>query len=384
MMKYYLSISGFLSGFSISLCVAQEIPYPKSSVITGMEIDWSTHQRYAPGSDNFPLTWADDDHQYGIWGDGGGFGGTDSKYRVSFGVVRIAGGYDDFVARDLYGHKESSVHEAGLTGKSWGIICVKGNLYAWVHPDKKGGQWGNWEDHHSESRLYISEDKGASWQPAEWAFTPEDSLLGGSMLQYGKNYSGATDEYVYHYFAGPTHPRQEESTGLVREMRVPGYIYLSRVHQDHLMNKEMYEFFAGSHEHKPVWTKDINGKKPVFFDKNGVATPMSISYNSGLKRYLLTVSHSGTPHERGLLGVFDAPTPWGPWSTVTYSTNETWFGYDNPANVPQTVFYWCFPTKWMSSDGTEASLNFSGGSPEVKINDSFNTVRVRLKTPGKS
>ena len=41
-----------------------------------MNIDWSTHQRHAPGSDNFQLTWADDGHQYGIWGDGGGFAGT--------------------------------------------------------------------------------------------------------------------------------------------------------------------------------------------------------------------------------------------------------------------------------------------------------------------
>lgn len=380
-MKYYTLIFSILFKFSINLCTAQETPYPKSKVIEGMEIDWSTHQRFAPGSDNFPLTWADDGHQYGIWGDGGGFGGTNSMYRVSFGVVRIEGGHEDFTAYDKSGHKESAEHEAELPGKSWGIICVKGNLYAWVHPDRKGGQWGHWEDHHSESRLYISKDKGTFWQAAEWAFTPEDSLLGGAILQYGKNYSGAADEYVYHYFAAPTRPQREESTGLVREMRVPGYIYLSRVHQDHLMDKEMYEFFAGLDDNKPLWTKNVNGKKPVFFDKNGVATPMSISYNDGLKRYLLAVSHSGKPHERGLLGVFDAPTPWGPWSTVSYSTDETWFGYDNPENVPQTVFYWCFPTKWMDNEGKEASLNFSGGSPEVKINDSFNTVRVRFLIP---
>ena len=355
-------------------------PYPQSKEIAGMKIDWSTHQRRAPGSDNFPLTWADDDNQYGIWGDGGGFAGTGSKYRVALGVVRIEGDHKDFKGYDRYGHKESSEYEAKLTGKSWGIICVKGTLYAWIHPDKAGG-WGNWIEHHSESRLYLSKDKGASWQPAGWAFTPEDDLLGGGILQFGKNYQGARDKYVYNYFAKPTHPLVEESAGTAKEMRVPGYIYLARVNQNNLMDRSAYEFFAGYDRNVPLWTKNINEKEHIFFDINGVATPMGISYNIGLKKYLLTVSHRGKPHERGQLGVYESPSPWGPWSTITYSTDETWFGHDNAENVPQTAFYWCFPTKWMSRDGRNVSLNFSGGTQKFKLNDSFNTVRVEFLTP---
>jgi hypothetical protein len=80
------------------------------------------------------------------------------------------------------------------------MICVNGVLYAWIHPDKPGA-WGNGEYHHTESRLYISEDRGASWQPAPWAFTMDDGLLGGNILQFGKNYSSARDKYVYHYMA---------------------------------------------------------------------------------------------------------------------------------------------------------------------------------------
>jgi len=64
-------------------------PYPKSQIISGMDIDWTNHRRHAQGSDNFQLTWADDDHQYGIWGDGDGFAATNGKYRVSMGVARI-------------------------------------------------------------------------------------------------------------------------------------------------------------------------------------------------------------------------------------------------------------------------------------------------------
>jgi hypothetical protein len=138
---------------------AQDLPYPASKEIAGIKIDWTTYQRHAVGSDNFQLTWAEDNHQYGIWGDGGGFSGTNSKYRVSFGVARIEGNLNNYKGYDRYGNKESSEYEAKVTGKSWGIICVKGYLYAWVHPDKKGG-WGNWADHHSEARMYVSKIKG--------------------------------------------------------------------------------------------------------------------------------------------------------------------------------------------------------------------------------
>ncbi len=60
----------------------QTLPYPKSEVTGGISLDWNTHQRFAQGSDNFQLTWAADDHLYGAWGDGGGFGGTNSEGRV--------------------------------------------------------------------------------------------------------------------------------------------------------------------------------------------------------------------------------------------------------------------------------------------------------------
>ena len=39
-----------------------QAPYPSSPVVRAMRLDWSTHQRFAQGSDNFQLTWADDNH----------------------------------------------------------------------------------------------------------------------------------------------------------------------------------------------------------------------------------------------------------------------------------------------------------------------------------
>src|ERR1044072_2099047 len=61
------------------------------AVITGVTFETASHRRAAQGSDNWPATWSNDDHQYAVWGDGGGFGGTENEGRASFGVARIEG-----------------------------------------------------------------------------------------------------------------------------------------------------------------------------------------------------------------------------------------------------------------------------------------------------
>jgi Carbohydrate binding module (family 6) len=91
---------------------------------------------------------------------------------------------------------------------------------------------------------------------------------------------------------------------------------------------------------------------------------MAVSYNSGIGRYILTTEH--TKSHAGNLGNFDAPEPWGPWTTVGYYSN--WQGFDNP-------FYWNFSNKWLSEDGLDFTLIFTG----VKANDSWNTIRGRFK-----
>jgi len=71
--------------------ISQTAPYPPSSIIIGLQFNLSTIIERASGSDNWAITWADDDHQYATWGDGGGFGGTNNDGRVSLGVARIEG-----------------------------------------------------------------------------------------------------------------------------------------------------------------------------------------------------------------------------------------------------------------------------------------------------
>lgn len=342
--------------------VERAAPYPPSEVIQGIEFDFSTHRRLAPGSDNWQLTWADDGHQYAPWGDGGGFGGTNSDGRVSLGVGRVEGTWDDYRGYNVWGGKNAE-NPATFQGKSWGIVAVDGELYMWVSP--RSSLTGL----HSESRLHRSSDRGATWEPASWSFTKADRLSVPTICQFGRGYEGARDSYVYHYFVDPV-------ARFLFDHLPPGRIYSARVPKDRIMEREGYEFFAGlDTDGAPRWSSDIAAKEPVYQDPNGTGWTVAVSYNRGLRRYILTTEHVIT--SQGNLGMFEAPEPWGPWRTVAYlsSSSGTEFGR---GHIVANTFFWNVPPKWQSEDGREVTVVFTGAGQGAN-NDSWNSVRARLR-----
>ena len=122
----------------VFLCAAADVgagpPYQRSTYITGVQFNWGTHRQFARGSDNWPITWADDDNQYASWGDGGGFGGSNSDGRVSLGFARITGGEADYQGKNVWGGKGAE-NPAQFSGKSYGIVSIGGVLYMWRGPD---------------------------------------------------------------------------------------------------------------------------------------------------------------------------------------------------------------------------------------------------------
>jgi hypothetical protein len=335
--------------------------YPASSV--GISFDWSTHVRMANGSDNWPVTWAADDHQYTTWGDGGGFGGSNQDGRVSLGVARIEGSAGSYRGVNVWGGKDA-LQPAQFTGKSYGIAAVDGSLYMWRCGD------GSLATAYLFQRLYRSTNQGQSWQETGVEYT-QSSFSGSrgfycpTFLQYGKDYQGARDGYVYMYA-----PELKSSSW---EVQKPGEITLMRVPRSGLSSRSQYEYFAGlDGGGSPVWTGDMNGRRPVFQDReNGVMT-VSVSYNPGLGRYFLITEH--TTGMRGNIGIYDAPEPWGPWTTVLFES-----GFGTPG-IDATTFFWNFSNKWLSADGRDFTMVFTG----VSSNDSWNTVRGRFNPGGSS
>lgn len=356
----------------VTLCLlagntqAAEPPYPRSQVIERVEFDFSTHKRLAEGSDNWPTTWADDDHLYSAWGDGGGFGGTNNKGRVSLGVARIEGDAERYQGHNVWGGVNAD-RPAQFDGKSYGILCVGSVLYLWVAHQPN--------PHLSECRIAESKDHGKTWRRAEWSFHHQDEVTIPTFLNFGRDFAGARDGYVYSYLIHPTWGPGRSATGNYGfDVHKPGRIYLARVPKEAVMNRTRYEFFAGfEEENQPKWSAKLSDKRPVFEDRNGVGWNLSVSYNAGLKRYLLATEHRET--HAGKFGLFDAPEPWGPWTSVAY--DDEW----GKGHVEVSTFYWNFPAKWQSTNGTKFTLVFTGKNS----NDSWNTVQGQfIRKGGKS
>jgi hypothetical protein len=325
-------------------------PYPASREIVGITFDWDTHDRRAPGSDNWPITWAADGHQYTSWGDGGGFGGDNSDGRVSLGVARVEGDATSYTGHNVWGGKDAE-NVATFDGKSYGIISVDGTLYMWRSP-------GSGPTGYTRATVYRSGDQGMSWTPADWDFLQSDGLINPTFLQYGRDYAGARDSFVYMYANELKDPSD-------LKVQLPGEIALLRVPQNAIMDRSQYEFFAGLDSlGAPTWTTDLTRRRPVFQNHTGgVGWNSSASYNPGVGRYFLITEHTAT--SAGNIGIFDAPEPWGPWTTVLYQS-----GFGGPA-IQASTFFWNFSNKWSSVGGRDFVLVFTG----VGRNDSWNSVR---------
>src|SRR5439155_14798314 len=133
-----------------------------------------------------------------------------------------------------------------------------------------------------------------------------------------------------------------------------------------IRHRQSYEFFQRlDAARQPIWARDINERGTVFRHA-GKSYRSSISYNAGLRRYLWCQTlPGGDARFRGGFGIYDAPEPWGPWTTVFYT--EEWDVGPGESSS--------FPTKWMSPDGQTAYLVFSG-------DDSFSVRKATLVPRG--
>lgn len=322
--------------------IEKNAPYPASDVITG--ITWDPPEsivRLARGSDNWPITWADDGALYTAYGDGRGFQPYVPE-KLSMGLARVTGLPPDIEGANI---RSSFIEEEGNGArgkKASGILMVEGVLYLWVR-------------NADNSQLAWSADYGRSWTWADWKFTT--SFGCPTFLNFGKNYAGACDEYVYIYSPDSQSAYQPADR-----------MVLARVPQDQITDRSAYQFFQQQDNNgQPRWTENIDERGAVF-SHPGRCYRSGISYNDGLDRYLWCQIYPESAHPRGVrysggFGIYDAPAPWGPWTTV-YHTNDWDVGPGETSS---------FPTKWMSKNGRRLYLVFSG-------DDCFSVRGARLTT----
>jgi hypothetical protein len=201
-----------------------------------------------------------------------------------------------------------------------------------------------WVRNTANATLAWSADHGRTWN---WGLKFDQSLGCPAFLNFGRNYDGARDEYVYVYSQdGPSAYEPYDR------------IVLARVPRARIREQGAYEFFV-KRESEPIWSKRIEERGGVF-EYPGHCERLDAIYNRGLGRYLLTVSYG---HGHGW-GLFDSPSPWGPWTTA-FSTTDWGLGDTHGYRLP---------TKWIADDGRTMWLVFSGRQE----NDAFCLRRMQI------
>jgi hypothetical protein len=327
--------------------LANTSPCPPSPVIAGIE--WAPTEtiiRDAKDGDNWPVTWADDDAIYSTWGDGTGFVPKVER-KLSMGIARITGMPTKFHGENV----RSSAEQLGQGRdgkKGWGLLCVDGTLYLWL---------GHADNHGATAQLAWSKDHAKSWTFADWKFA-EFGMMG--FVNFGKDYAGARDDFVYAY----SHDDPRADTPADR-------FILLRAAQDKITDRGSWEFFMKlSADGQPLWTHDIRERGAVF-NHPGACLRSAMTYCAPLKRYLWwqhlpqppgVTKDRGDTRFAGGFAVYDAPEPWGPWTTAFF-TPQWDVGPGEHGD---------FPAKWMSPDGLTLQLVFSG-------EDAFSVREAKIK-----
>lgn len=302
-------------------------PYDNSTLITGVSFDTESLVRLAAGSDNWACTWGSDGKLYATWGDGDGFESADS----GMGVATI----DGIPPATLTGDDLWRVDRGSLGGKSLGIIMIDSVLYMLAGP-------GSNFDAFETTWLQYASSPYTSWTYSSTFFTTADGFSKPCILQFGQNYAGARDNYVYVYGVNAAAGDGVKWTE----------IFLARVPKAEFATRASWEFLSAlDGSFNPSWSSDVGDAIAVFTDASGGVTDSpSVTYHQTIGRYILMKAFDpAKTYPSGGLSIFEAPEPWGPWKTVLYE--ENWQGSEN-------AYYYQIPTKWIS--GNDFTMIFTG------------------------
>jgi len=290
--------------------------------------------------DLWPCAWGADDRLYVSAGDGFGFGLL---------PVDIVCGVVDGHPPELTGHslpgavgrRVSGLWDPGLSQvnrKPTGMVCVDGDLYLFAHNLKHGLSDNPFGDAPTAS-LSRSSDGGRTWfyEPSAPMFS-DHVFTTGFFLDYGRCQEYAQDEYVYVYGLDYNY-RYSDGFDQTR-------LFLARVPDDRILDREAWEFFTGLAGGLPAWSPDIADRDPVLEDdtlytsgKSGIAQG-SVVYIPTLNRYLYST--------RALYEwiFYEAAAPWGPWTKVAVAKWTGGWREDFHAGYNVVI-----PTKFLDADG---------------------------------
>ena len=155
------------------------------------------------------------------------------KTKLSMGLAKVTGGPRDFNGVNIRSSTGEAVGNGAKGKKASGMLMHKSVLYMWVRNADGAGR---------SSQLARSDDHAKTWTWSKWRF---DEFGYCTFVNFGRNYAGARDGYVY--TVSHDHPSAYKAADRFILMRVPA---------DTIMQRDTYEFFAGvDAAGAPRWTR---------------------------------------------------------------------------------------------------------------------------------
>lgn len=372
--------------------------YPRSEVIVGLEWTGPAHKLPGTASDMHWHSWAPDGSLYVVDDDGVNFGGPFSFAHL----LKVEGTPPNHTARVLSrfpGLQRYSMRRHLYVN---GALAVDNRIYVAAYeyesddpasPERrlegnhviaeKGSDFfiiDAISHHGGVASLMVSDDEGETWDNYPVANAPlflGPRFAGLAFVGFGPGYTGVPEKLDGYVYALSNDEGWEGGS----------HVFLARVPRDRVLDRAEWRFYGGrTKDNEAVWIPEEAYARPIFTDHGHVGHP-TMTYNAPLGRFLLAFGSDAVPksyafdpgiawatwHRNRELHVYEAPTPWGPWSLVHY--DPSWEG-DHIAYLPQ------IPPCWIGEDGTTGTLMFSGdyrmwGVPEPEGHESWYAQMTR-------
>jgi len=386
--------SAMISATTAAASANGDAPYCPSTVIKSATWNWSTGFNQQNGSDLWPSTWGADGNVYLFFGDGGGFFGSNTNGRASFGIATIHGTkpvVNSGEATNVFGGLDAP-HPSTINGKAGSIIAIGSDFYALggIYGDPGDAPGPSGSPNHYE--IVASIGNAYSWKDTSWRFCAADSsgkpTLGTycatGFVNFGKGNAGAIDAYVYMTAAPVLGWFGTAPPG-------PANTYMERVLSTQITTQSAYTFYAGlDATGQPLWSSDATKAQPIFTDRNTKPMGIGIVYNAPLNRFIAS-AQGGVVAQAAL---YESQYPWGPWATISYANTNPdgtggWgdLGSDYPSGSGDSLGI-NFNNAWTSPDGLTMWATFSsdGDAPSTALlpglasqpMDAFSLVSVTL------
>ncbi len=347
--------------------------YPPSQLIA--EASFNKHKWHKGDGDMWPLTWA---------ADGLIYAGAGDNCSSPLNVWRAEGFPDNWwgwgglflvnnkpLDHTQYCQIPPADPHRGI--KPAGMLGLHGRLYMAVEAMNYGEDPAFKRQRNLHGWIITSDDWGVTWNAEA---TPPDFFTGRvsscHFINFGKDYDGARDGYVYATFPGADDGKSYWCNG--------DYLLLGRVAKDRLLERAAWEFCTAVADGQATWSPDEARAQPIFRYPR-MTGENHVVYNPGIKRYLMgnfsfTTAqgvprpyHQDWPTSVGpsQLTLFEAPEPWGPWSV--FHVNDDWgtWGDYQPT----------FCQKWMWDEGRRLTMISSGSYEDYNFTVQELTLKMR-------